>query len=79
MPPTLVVMIFTDASANPLLGWGAWSSTSWMWDRWNPGFLNSFQPSIDFLELYAIVVAVFVWTPNRINKTVEIYRETHQS
>ena len=75
VPSSPVVEIYMDASANPNLGWGVWSGKQWMWNGWEPQFLASFQPSNDFLEMYAIVVAIYTWTPNLINKTVHIFSD----
>ena len=59
-----------DASANPDLGWGAWYDQEWMCQKWDKDFLDQNKPSIDFLELYAVVVVVYAWTPKLINKSV---------
>ena len=57
------VQICMDATANPDLVWGAWYDQEWMCQKWDKDFLDQEQPSIDFLELYAVVVAVYAWTP----------------
>ena len=70
-----IVQICKDATANPDLGWGAWYDQEWMCQKWDKDFLDQKQPSIDFLELYAVVVAVYAWTPKLINKSVEVFSD----
>ena len=79
MPGMQQVHIFTDATAAVALGWGAWSGTAWMYDTWDPQFMERYNPSIDFLELYAVVVAVWVWTPKLINKIAVIHSDNMPS
>ena len=73
LPPKL--QICTDASANPELGWGAWCGNKWMWGKWDKPFFHKHSPSIDFLELYAVVVAVFAWTHILANKHVTVFSD----
>ena len=44
-----------------------------MWGRWDKPFFHEQSPSIDFLELYAVIVAVFAWTSNLANKHVVVF------
>ena len=46
-----------------------------MCQKWDKNFLDQNKPSIDFLELYAVVVAVYAWTPKLINKSVEVFSD----
>ena len=75
LPGTPQVHIYTDATAAVRLGWGAWCGTAWMWDQWDPQFMADNNPSIDFLELYAVIVAVWVWTPQVANKIAVIHSD----
>ena len=50
--------LYTDASRNFQLGAGGTCQNSWFILKWDPLFMDKFQPSIEFLELYAVVVAV---------------------
>ena len=47
----------------------------WMWGRWDKPFFHEQSPSIDFLELYAVVVAIFAWTSNLANKHVVVFSD----
>ena len=50
--------VFTDASANPNLGWGVYTSIMgwWSYGQWDSLFFEQFNPSIDFLEMYTILI-----------------------
>ena len=74
-PDTPVVHVFTDAATTEVLGWGAWWDMAWMWDKWDPHFMQQHQPSIDFLELFAILVAVYAWSPHFANKHVIVHSD----
>ena len=52
---------FTDASRNFQLGFGGTCQTSWMYQRWDK-FVAEVQPSIEYLELYAVTVTAAVLT-----------------
>ena len=58
--------MFADASGNSLLGWGAWLPHLglWIYGAWEEQFLETYQPSIDFLEIYALLAGVVTWMPH---------------
>ncbi len=51
----------TDASGDPDLGWGCSLGQEWCQGCWPPGFIEDEQPSIAWLELYALVVGTTLW------------------
>ena len=55
--------VFSDASGNCNLGFGAYlpETQEWFYGRWPVRFFKIRKPSINLLELYAIVLAVDVW------------------
>ena len=61
--------VFTDASANPKLGWGIYipSHGYWSYGRWDQQFFKQYQPSIDFLEMYAILIFLDIKAKNLQN------------
>ena len=75
LPTMPVINLFTDAATTETLGWGAWWGTAWAWDTWDPVFMRSFNLSIDFLELFAVVVAVWIWSPQFANKHVIVHSD----
>ena len=59
----ITLQIFSDASRNPLLGMGAvfLEEDHWIIGRWNPVFITSQKPSIEFLELIALAAGIMTW------------------
>ena len=55
------IQFATDASANPELGMGGVCGTSWFIQQWNENFIVKNQPSINYLELYAVTVGILSW------------------
>ena len=60
------VELFADASGNSSLGWGAWLPHLglWMYRAWEAEIFDKYQPSIDFLELYALLAGMVTWAPH---------------
>ena len=52
------MVIYTDTSANPNLGWGIYvpSHKWWLYGRWDPVFFMEYHLSIDFLKMYVILI-----------------------
>ena len=46
-----------------------------MWDKWDVHFMHQQQPSIDFLELFAVLVAVYTWSHHFTNKHVIVHSD----
>ena len=62
----------------PLLGWGTFFPAQglWMYQKWDPVWFWEYNPSIDFLELYALLARVVTWVPHLSNKTA-IFRSNN--
>ena len=63
----------SDASRNPELGYRAIFKNVWISGLWEPGFVEQCNPSIEYLELYALTVAIFLWIPLLSNKRVILF------
>ena len=60
--PPADLNFYSDASANPELGFGCiYNNCCWIGEQWKPNFINSVKPSIEYLELYALCAGVFTW------------------
>ena len=72
------IELFADASGNVNLGWGAWlpHMGAWMHVQWEVDFFNKFNPSIDFLELYALLARVVTWVPHLTSCTVLFHSDS---
>ena len=48
----------SDTSAAKKLGFGAVFNQNWLFSQWEPNFIKQMKPSIEYLELYAVVAAI---------------------
>ena len=48
------IFFYSDASATAELGFGCVYDRDWIYAQWEPGFIKACQPSIKYLELYAL-------------------------
>ena len=48
----------SDASANPIFGIGAVFNHRWLFGQWEAGYIKTFEPSIEYLELLGVVAAI---------------------
>ena len=51
----------SDASARPDLGFGCVMGDRWLFGQWELGFIEKYRPSIEYLELFALVAGVLTW------------------
>ena len=56
-----VLDFFTDTSYNGDLGFGCVFGRSWTYGAWE-GFVHMFKVSVAYLELYAIAIAITLWS-----------------
>ena len=57
-----ILQFHSNATANPQLGYGVIYETFYHFQQWVENFVVSMQPSIKFLELYALSMGVFLWS-----------------
>ena len=67
------INFYTDATRNPELGAGGVCQNSWFCVKWDPVFIQTHEPSIAYLELYAVAIAVLLWIERFSNKRVIIF------
>ena len=65
--------MYLDSSRNFRLGFGAFCQNEWTYGQWNADFLNRAQPSIEYLELFAVTIAVLNWIKKFKNKRVILF------
>ena len=58
----------TDAAKAIGRGYGGHYSSHWFHGLWNEKFLSDKDPSIEFLELYAVAIGVLLWLRNHKTK-----------
>ena len=64
---------FSDASKNSRLGMGAVCENSWMMQQWDSDFVEKMNPSIEYLELYAVVAAFLNWVRRFMNRRIVVF------
>ena len=67
------VDMYSDASGNPVLGYGALCGASWLVGGWDTTFMRIHRPSIQFLELYAVTAGVLTWIKRFRNKKIYLF------
>ena len=72
---SVVLNFYSDASAKCDLGMGAIFNRNWIVKRWDHDFITKYNPSIEFLELFALVAVVLTWQHNPVlnNSRVEVF------
>ena len=63
--------MFSDASG--VIGMGAICGESWMYKLWSESFIKSYNPSIEYLELYAVTATVLTWIHKFRNKRIILF------
>ena len=67
------VFFYTDSSRNTELGFGGICNNSWMYGKWPAGFIATCDPSIAYLELYAVTVALVLWIKKFNNRRIVLF------
>ena len=65
--------MFSDASGNYKLGFGAYCGTEWTYGQWDLEFCQQVKPSIEYLELFAVLVGVLNWGWLFSNKRIILF------
>ena len=55
---TMHLSFYTDASKNPIFGLGTIFGSKWCFAQWEQNYIARFNPSIVYLELYALCVGI---------------------
>ena len=66
-----VIQMFSDASGK--IGLGAICEKSWTFGQWPEAFLKKYEPSIEYLELYALLVGILNWLHRFRNRRIRLY------
>ena len=69
------LMLYTDTSLSQKRGCGGIFKNRWFVMKWNAKFIREQQPSIEFLELYALVVGILTWRnqPELQNSRISVF------
>ena len=64
---------YSDSSLNKNFGFGAVFGDRWLFARWGAQFIEAQEPSIEYLELFALCAALITWGPLLMNKRIVIF------
>ena len=64
---------FTDASASKILGVGGVFNNRWLSAQWEPGYIETLNPSIEYLELYGLVASILTWGEHLRNARITVF------
>ena len=64
---------FSDASAAEDKGFGIFFKNSWTYAKWEENYIKDLNPGIAYLELYALVVGIFIWGHRIANTRVIVH------
>ena len=67
------ICMYSDASANKDLGCGGYNQKSWFILQWEEDYMETYSPSINYLELYAVTVAIHLWIQIYKNKKIILF------
>ena len=65
--------MYSDASGNFKLGFGAYCGPEWSYGRWPKDFCLQAKPSIEYLELFAVLVGVLNWIQLFRNRRIILF------
>ena len=65
--------MYSDASKNASLGFGALCGRSWMFGTLPDNYIKKFNPSIEYLELFGVVCGVVQWIHRFKNSRVVLF------
>ena len=68
-----VLDMYSDASRNYKLGFGAYCSTEWTFGQCENDFCNKVKPSIEYLELFGVLVGVLNWIKFFKNRRIILF------
>ena len=60
------VGFYSDASALEILGFGALLNTHWIQGDWETEFIRQVHPSIEYLELFALMAGILTWQDHEL-------------
>ena len=67
------LQFFTDASKKETYGFGAVYGNHWTFGVWEKDFIRTHDPSIEYLELFALCIGIFSWGNELANRRVIVH------
>ena len=72
-----ILEFFSDASASKKItsGFGCFFKGRWTFAFWEPNYISTYKPSIEYLELFALCMGVLTWGHLLKNRRVIIFTD----
>ena len=67
------VGFFSDTSKAEDLGYGCICKKNWIYGKWPEGFIKNSNPSIEYLELFALTAGILTWKNELANINLLVY------
>ena len=67
------IRFYMDASGNYSLGMGGICEQSWFCKMWDTKFVSMVKPSIEYLELFAVIAGILFWIKRFQNCRIVLY------
>ena len=68
-----IINFYSDASANKDFGYGAVFGDKWIFGRRERNFIQTREPSIEFLELFALCAGIFTWSEHLAGTRIVVF------
>ena len=68
------IQFYMDAFGNSALGFGGHCESAWMQAKWG-NLIDLFEPSIEYLELFALAAGLLAWMSQFENKRIVVYSD----
>ena len=68
-----ILDFYMDSMVNKFLGFGGIFTKSWFFGKWEEGYIDTYEPNIEFLELYAVCMGIFIWQERLRNHRIVIH------
>ena len=67
------IRMYSDAAKSQVLGFGGYCDNSWTFGQWDSSFIVNQDPSIEFLELFAVLTVAMNWLYRFTNKRIVLF------
>ena len=62
-----------DAAKGKSLGFGGTFRAHWFFGQWEDQYIQTYDPSIEYLELYVVTISVLLWAGHIKNRRIVLF------